>query len=540
MATTEEKLAQSDNPDGLQWPSQWQILPILIIDHIEQPTSPRRIMDPQQSLFAAEWPVMSNDVVRRDSFGIQDRSATPTSPSNPPSSPNKLQKTHSNPPSSPLREDWTPTTTGDIRTSDAAFEKGTLTPQWTNASTGPLSPTWLNVNNRPASSSVVSDLKAPQHTTYHIYHKKSRRHYIATTKRRAKKPPKMCLCFRRKPKVDEKQRQEAIEKGLISKTSGHPESVLAEDWTYGSGLPGEDEEDEEGYFWHKPFSCRTWRRRRAKESTTPRDAKGKKVRTLRKGVSKEESVVVAELPKVMLWKRWKIVWTDSESRNDEAVQLERRESRWEMPDSDPNGYDGEGNEKKGRKKRLRKQKGEKTREVTELVWTKPFSKKCRQYDFKFGSLSFRWKGTSTVEGTGFWKSWLRYNHLKLVVRIPLADHPKDIAISDEGYKEVVLAKYTSSTKYCKAGILEMYDDVIAHVWKEYVLPQERLAMRRANGEKEKENGSFKYDRSPTSVKESQFWDALIATGMCMIIGEWEKRETIRQIIQALGTAGGAA
>jgi hypothetical protein len=84
----------------------------------------------------------------------------------------------------------------------------------------------------------------------------------------------------------------------------------------------------------------------------------------------------------------------------------------------------------------------------------------------------------------------------------------------------------------------MYDDVINHVWREYVLPMEW--QERKGREKEKGDGSFKYGRSPATVKETRFWDALVATGMCMIVGEWQKRETCRQILAAIaGAAGGA-
>lgn len=482
-------------------------------------------MNPTDSLFAPEWPSFTDPVLERGSFGIEDRPPPPTSLINPPSSPNKLTKaptnTRTDTPSSPLKEDWSPTT-NDIRTTDTAFEKGTLSPQWTKMSESPIAPQWIPIPF-PASSSI-SDLKSPRNTTYHVYHAKHRRHYIATTRRRAKKPMKCLSCLRRTPKVSAKERAAAIEKGLLSATSGDADAVLKEDWRCGGGLPAEEEEEEEGYFWHKPFGCG----KKRESSTTPRDSRGKKVRTVRKGVSKEGSTVLAEVPKNWGWKKWRIVWDDAEERGVEALQ--RAERDWEIELARTVDEDAM------RKTWLRRERD--GRDVTELVWYKVFSKKLRQYDFSIGHLDFRWKGTSTVTGTGFWRGWLRYNHLKLVVRVPLADHPKDIAICDSGFREVVLAKYTSSTKYMKAGALEMFDDVINHVWREYVLPMERQERNRR--EKEKEDGSFKYGRNPATVKETRFWDALVATGMCMVVGEWQKRETCRQILAALASGAGGA
>lgn len=525
MASTERKSAQNEQQD-YEWPTEWPIVPILVVDHSKQPSRRRPMMDPSDSLFAPEWPTFTDTVLERGSFGIENRPPPLTSSTITPTSPNKLTKTptRSATPSSPLKEDWTSTTI-DIRTPDTAFEKGTLSPQWTDASTGPIVPQW--VTTQPPASSSISDLKSPKHTTYHIYHAKSHRHYTATTRRRPKKQMKCFACLRRAPRVSEKERAAAIEKGLLSSTSGNASlgagATLQEDWGYGAGLPGEGEE-EEGYFWHKPFGCGKRRGKRGKESATPRNQKGKKVRTFRRGVSKEQSTVLAEVPHHCLWKKWKVVWYDE----DAAEELQRSESNWELPP-------GKTADEDALRKRLKKRKGKDDRSVTELVWHKAFSKKVRQYDFTLGNLDFCWKGTSTVTGTGFWKNWLRYNHLKLVARIPLADHPKDVAICDSGFREIVLAKYTSSSKYIKAGALEMYDDVINHVWREYVLPQER---QEGKGTKEKEEGSFKYGRSPATVKETRFWDTLVATGMCMVVGEWQKRETVRQIIAAL--ASGAA
>jgi len=80
-------------------------------------------------------------------------------------------------------------------------------------------------------------------------------------------------------------------------------------------------------------------------------------------------------------------------------------------------------------------------------------------------------------------------------------------------------------KIDKAGVLEVFDDAVERLWREHL---------KTNTEK-----SFNY--GPDTVKESRLWDVLVSTALWMIIGEWQKRETTRQITAALisGAAGAA-
>lgn len=417
------------------------------------------------SSFSSEWPI----VTKAGDFAIKEHSSTPTH-SLPPSTPNSRVDT------TPIEADWN---TRIIVTSERDFQKGTLTPEWSGTD-DPIAAQWSSVQN-PSFESNDFDPKA--NTTYHIYHAKCRRHYIVTTVKRPKKKSKYRLWrFERKNDGKDSGIEAGIEKGLISDTkcdtSLNVDDVMTEDF------PPEKKVEEEGYFIHKPI----WYKHRP--------------RTFRRGTSKEESIILAELPTAWLWKRFRTVWLDGRG---DVSGVARDVDDFRLPEH--------------------KQKG-KDNDVTELVWAKLFSTKFREYRFTFGDIEFLWKGTGTVSATGFWKSWARFNHLKLVARIPVTPQSSDPSIAWP-FREVCLAKFTSSMKMDKAGVLELFDDAVEQLWQEHF-----------KGEKGKPQGSFDYGSG--NIKESRFWDVLMSTALWMIIGEWQKRETTRQIIAAMISGGTGA
>ncbi|KAF2842047.1 hypothetical protein M501DRAFT_926858, partial [Patellaria atrata CBS 101060] len=196
-------------------------------------------------------------------------------------------------------------------------------------------------------------------------------------------------------------------------------------------------------------------------------------------------------------------------------------------------------------------------EVVYLKWSFPFSKCPRLYHFHYGGIDFYWKGTGTWKKHGFWGMWLRYNNLKLVASLPYdcTHTPEDTASPCE--KEVVLARYESSIIEKKAGSLEIFDKAMARFAREY-LPsngRDRRTLethasdfsryeedksevnREANGEiGEAPETSFDY----MAVRRTRFYEVVLSTAMCMINSEWQKRETIKEILKELvdGAGGG--
>ncbi|KAF2471854.1 uncharacterized protein BDR25DRAFT_342461 [Lindgomyces ingoldianus] len=181
-------------------------------------------------------------------------------------------------------------------------------------------------------------------------------------------------------------------------------------------------------------------------------------------------------------------------------------------------------------------------EVVYLKWTSPLSRDPRRYHFHYAGIDFFWKGTGTVRESRRCGAWLHFNHLKLVARLPV---PRDEKLDDPSPQpEVCLGKYTSSIAAKKHGILELYDGAIWRLLSEYVpasLPQTHVQghIRKAGGDREPDEEELLEQVHGT--KKTTLYQVIVATAMCMIIGEKQKRETIRQIIELAASegAGGA-
>jgi hypothetical protein len=169
-------------------------------------------------------------------------------------------------------------------------------------------------------------------------------------------------------------------------------------------------------------------------------------------------------------------------------------------------------------------------EVVYLKWTSPFSKNTRRYHFQYAGVDFYWKGTGTVKETRKCGFFLHWNHLKLVAVLPEQD-------KDDIKREICLGKYTSSIASKKSGKLELFDGAIWRLMEQYmpsVLEQVQPGERPPTGSE---------DDQPTAeqmslVKKTSLYQVIVATAMCMIIGEKQKRDTIRQIIEAAAGEGG--
>ena len=179
-------------------------------------------------------------------------------------------------------------------------------------------------------------------------------------------------------------------------------------------------------------------------------------------------------------------------------------------------------------------------EEIQFSWHSPFSHKTRLYRFDHAALEFYWKGTGTVKETKTCGWFMRFHHLKLCVRVPIlassddASGPVKRTVSrgfsfrskGAAFREVCLAKYTSSICAKKAGVLDIYDDVIHRLFIDGVIPLD--AQRRQDLES---NGMI-------AVKNLRLYEVIIASAMCMVIGEWQKRATIIAILAAGGEGGG--
>lgn len=189
-------------------------------------------------------------------------------------------------------------------------------------------------------------------------------------------------------------------------------------------------------------------------------------------------------------------------------------------------------------------------EVVYFSWISPFTHRTRDYRFQYCGIDFYWKGTGTVKEGRTCGSFLHFNHLKLVARIPLTgdgrdeekqgkseEYIKPVRRSSRSilwqrsaptFREICIAKYTSSLGKKKAGTLQMYDEALFRLMIDHNIPSD-------------DSKTIELGGDVVSVKHTRLYDIIIATTMCMVIGEWQKRQWLKKIIElAAGEAGGNA
>ncbi|PVH85004.1 hypothetical protein DL98DRAFT_568618 [Cadophora sp. DSE1049] len=172
-------------------------------------------------------------------------------------------------------------------------------------------------------------------------------------------------------------------------------------------------------------------------------------------------------------------------------------------------------------------------EVVILKWTAPLSFHTREYQFTWRGFDFVWKGTQTVRPNKMlFRPFLHYNNLKLVVYIP--------GQRGEDPKELILARYTSVVSGRKSGRLEAYQHVI-----EYFLSQNESVLQQyepaatdvghcAHEEEKPPVRNFVHE--PSAKTSQRFSDIVMGTAMCMILGEFTKRQVLVSVILALAGA----
>ena len=180
-------------------------------------------------------------------------------------------------------------------------------------------------------------------------------------------------------------------------------------------------------------------------------------------------------------------------------------------------------------------------ETIYLRWTSPLSLQTRRYHFNYLGLDFYWKGTGTVRESRRCGLWLRFNHLKLVAKLPLTTVKEKAPKADkEGDRlEVCLGKFTSSVASKKNGTLELFDTAILRLVEEYA------SSLLARDPFEDEIGEVVEDGEEeickiALLKKSTLYQVIVATATCMIISEKEKRHTLLDLIAQAGEGGGGA
>jgi hypothetical protein len=150
-------------------------------------------------------------------------------------------------------------------------------------------------------------------------------------------------------------------------------------------------------------------------------------------------------------------------------------------------------------------------EALALCWIEPLSTRTRCYQWKYAGVDLAWKGTRNLPAEfKCSKRWLPWHHLKLTARVPSASgHSQD---------EAVLAQYFSSIEKKKYGVLVVYKAELS-----------RLFGHTPNADV---GDNCEYD-SPLSKAH----EAIVATAVCMVVGEKQKRNVVYAIFKAIRKAG---
>jgi hypothetical protein len=165
-------------------------------------------------------------------------------------------------------------------------------------------------------------------------------------------------------------------------------------------------------------------------------------------------------------------------------------------------------------------------EVVYLRWKNPLSRHTRCYHFQYAGIDFFWKGTSSVRESRTCGLLLRFNHLKLVANVLATREKKEERL------EICLGVYTSSVASRKSGSLELFDAVILRLVDEYA-PGLLARVEEAAEEGER-------DARILQVKRSRLYQVFVATALCMIKSEKEKRHTLLDVLVNIATEGGGA
>ena len=165
-------------------------------------------------------------------------------------------------------------------------------------------------------------------------------------------------------------------------------------------------------------------------------------------------------------------------------------------------------------------------EVVYLRWKNPLSLHTRCYHFQYRGADFYWKGTKSVKASRACGFLLYFNHLKLVAKLSASEEDKH----EKG--EVCLGTFTSSVANRKNGTLEFFDATILRFIDEHFpspswrkQPEERLEDAKAGRILE--------------MKRSTLYHVFVATAMCMIRSEKEKRHALLDLAVNIAEGGGS-
>ncbi|KAF7520265.1 hypothetical protein PCG10_009319 [Penicillium crustosum] len=155
-------------------------------------------------------------------------------------------------------------------------------------------------------------------------------------------------------------------------------------------------------------------------------------------------------------------------------------------------------------------------EAVRLNWSSPFSLNPRRYSFEYANIKFFWKGTRDVHPDDKLARWfMPFSHLKLIARLP-----------GIGSEDIFIGKYTPSFAYRKFGELWVFDSAVSELLGE------------DHSSTWTEQATERATRSELGdIRQTRLYELIMATAMCMIIGESQKR-MILMLLFTIAAEGG--
>lgn len=273
-------------------------------------------------------------------------------------------------------------------------------------------------------------------------------------------------------------------------------------------------------------------------------------RTLRRG-SHEKAPPICLIHCAAFWREWNIQFAS----NLESILDPRGVVRWEHRSRPDNKNKGDALALKGykvrswrvwgesgrayhkqvnaRRKALREEGVEEVfvhepaiaEQAIKLEWMSPISKP-RRYAFQYSGAMFYWEGTRDLCANEVWaKRLMPLNHLKLVAQV--------------GGEKIFVAHYKSDFGSKKFGRLWVFDSAVEKIRdlceeEEYDDDDDDVKNDRDGTEKGPEWPDV--ESTESDVRATRLYEIVMATAMCMIVGEWEKRLTVWLIIMLGGEA----
>lgn len=201
--------------------------------------------------------------------------------------------------------------------------------------------------------------------------------------------------------------------------------------------------------------------------------------------------------KVRTWRVWGESGKAHHDRVNARRKMKREEGHDEVPIHEPKCAD----------------------EAVRLKWSSPFLKP-RLYEFQYAGIYFSWEGTRDLPVEDeLARLLLPLSHLKLVAQLP-------------GGKSYILGLFSSAINRDKYGRLWIFDNMIAKLleesgsyssWDQYRIVEEGAV-----------------SQSEPLARTTRMYELVMATSMCMIMGEWEKRMTVYLMILLIVIAGRSA